>query len=324
MGAAMLLLAAADVGATQIFVASYDDGAGNRGIARLQAGTGTNLGLFNSGAAPSTGPWRRLVFGADQTSDGNRELFLGTDVDGTLVFNGLTGVYTGNQLGTAGNIRQMATNPVNNDHYYTSFGKGFIGRLDSTNADKPGSGQIDDNFVPAGSLTFAVAIGPDGKVYAVDNGTLVRYGTAGGAAENSSAIWGGLEIGAMNFGPDLSGDGKSELYLTNFSTGTVDVVNVLANPASWTVMTDAVTGLSTPIGFNFIQGDMYIAELGAGRVSRYDLVGTTWLASPSPGNVGATFALLNGVQDIAFIPEPSLASVMMVGVAGILMRRRKR
>ena len=106
--------------------------------------------------------------------------------------------------------------------------------------------------------------------------------------------------------------------------GTVDVVNVLANPTSWTVMTDAITGLSTPLGFTFVHDDMYIAELGNNRVLRYDLVGTSWVGLPSPGNTGATFALVTGVQDVAFIPEPSIASVVLVGVAGIFMRRRTR
>jgi len=59
----VVLLAAADAGTTQILVTSFDDGAGNRGVRRLQLGgptDGASLGSFISGAAPSTGAWRRI------------------------------------------------------------------------------------------------------------------------------------------------------------------------------------------------------------------------------------------------------------------------
>jgi hypothetical protein len=100
---------------------------------------------------------------------------------------------------------------------------------------------------------------------------------------------------------------------------------VLSNPSSWTPLPNAVTGLNTPVGFAFQDNNMYIAENGANRIDRYRLVGTSWVASPSVGNSGATFASLTDVQDI-LIPIPESSTQVMFALSGtmLLLRRLRK
>lgn len=280
---------------------------------------GSSHGSFVSGISPAS-PYRRIVFGADVTGDGTNDLYVGTDSDAIRVFNGTSGVFFHTLGGTATSLRQLAVDPSNYDLYYTAASSLKIGRRDATEAAKPGTGQTGDTFVPVSGGTFSVTIGPDGKVYSVDGATLSRYSTAGGAAENTFAL--STSVGAMNFGPDFSGDNLPELYLTQFGTGNIRVIDVFTNPGSWADLGNAVTGLSVPLGLSFIDNDLYVAENGAGRIDRYRLTGGSWLAAPSVGNSGAMFAALADVQDVFIIvPEPSVAMLLVLGSAFWFRRR---
>jgi len=281
---------------------------------------GANQGSFISGATSSN--FRRLTFGADRTGDGTNDLYVGDDtIGGIRIFNGVSGAFDHSYSPSpGGQIRELAVDPTNLSLYYANLSR--IGRRAADESFAPGTGQTGDTFV-SGSSMFSVIIGPDLKVYLLEGATLRRFSTAGGTAEKSQAVTCTL-CSHLEFGQDVTGDGLPELYASDFSGGQIRVFNVLANPSSWTQLSDAIAfgGTANPVGFAFHDDDMYVALTTAGRIARYRWSGSSWNALPSPGNTGDTFATLAGAQDVFFpIPEPMSASLVL---AAALLLWRKR
>lgn len=143
-----------------------------------------------------------------------------------------------------------------------------------------------------------VAVGPDGRLYVSSHSSdgasdrVLRIDLASGeysvfVAEDPSTAGvdesGGLaDLGGMAFGPDATGDGVSDLYLSSrdtnqvllFDGGNGQFVRAFVADDSATPDIDESGGLSEPAGLVFdSQGRLYVSSGGTNAVLRYGPLG---------------------------------------------------
>lgn len=302
------------------------------GITQFQTGgggDGTNLGSFITGGAGGT--YRRMVFGADRTGDSVSDLFVSTDSASIKIFNGVTGAFDHTLAGTSySGLRSLAVDSSNNDLYLAAFGPFKVARYAANETDKPAPLKSNADFITdatnQSNNVIGVRVGPDGKVYTAFSSNLYRYGTSG-ALEKTVAI-SSSTISTMVFGPDVTSDGKLEMYVVDTANTKVRVFDVLSNPASWTELANAKTGFTAPVSVAFDGNDMYMSDYTAGTISRYQLSGGSWVNNPKAGNSGAIFASgLSTIQDLVFVPaavpEPATGGVLLLSCVGLALRRQR-
>jgi DNA-binding beta-propeller fold protein YncE len=108
----------------------------------------------------------------------------------------------------------------------------------------------------------------------------------------------------------LAFDSSSNLYVANYSNGTIDKYDSSGN------RTVFATGFSNPYGLSFdSSGNLFMADIGAGIIYKYDTLGN-----------GSIFA--SGLSQPAFIatqvPEPATLLLLGLGARLCLMAPPRR
>lgn len=169
--------------------------------------------------------------------------------------------------------------------------------------------------VTAGNIVYALAVGPDGSLYA--GGT---FSTAGGGAVNKIAKWNGSAWSALGsglngdvFGMGVGPDGS--LYVGGaFTTAGGGAANYIAkwDGSAWSAlgsgMNSAVVAFAFGIDGSLYAGGSFTTAGGgpANRIAKWN--GSTWSALGS--------GLDSAVNDIAVAPDGSLYAIGSFTTAG--------
>jgi len=158
-----------------------------------------------------------------------------------------------------------------------------------------------------------IAIGPDGGIYVADqaNGVIDRFDAGSGNYIDQFVTSGGFgslfaPIGVA-FGPD------GNLYVSDYGGGNLSFINAYGGPNSATPGAflgqfvapgyGPETGLNSPGGITFHDGNLYVADSGNGSIDEFN--GSTGVFTPfvPPGNPPSP---LVNPQDLAFGPDGDL------------------
>jgi hypothetical protein len=198
---------------------------------------------------------------------------------------------------------------------------------------------------------FDVAFGPDGHLYVTNRGALGAGGKPGmnllrfegplsgnpGAplptVGNTGALYAILsgQPTSLTFGPDRNGDGESDLYVSH--NGAADRLAVISGPlgpsAGAALGPFLVTGVDTPVGLEFRDGELFLAAFGqpepngpADELRVYDASGNlarvfapTGAEPPDPANG----LLLTDPTEFLFILDPHSVPALGRGPFAILL-----
>lgn len=235
-------------------------------VYRFDGTTGAFTDVFVATGSGGLDTPRALIFGPDGNGDGNRDLYISSaQTDSVLRYDGMTGAFI-------------------------------------------------DAFVPSGSGGLndptAIVFGPDGNLYVASGAhtdfynSILRYNGTTGTFMNVFVPAGsaGLTLAptaGVIFGPDVNGDGTSDLFVSN---GEVD--EVLAYSGSngsflQKYLTPGLGGLNDPKGLLFDHdGNLLVVNNGDYSVLRFgassQAVFTVSLSEPSAMPVTVDFLTANG------------------------------
>ncbi|MGD0389876.1 MAG: PEP-CTERM sorting domain-containing protein, partial [Tepidisphaeraceae bacterium] len=131
--------------------------------------------------------------------------------------------------------------------------------------------------------------------------------TTSGATVNAALV-SGLDY---PFGIAVSEDG-SDLFVTNFHGNTIGEYTT----SGATVNAALVSGLDYPDGIALSGSDLFVVSQLGDTIGEYTTSGATVNAD--------LISVLQAPQGIAVVvPEPAIGALLLIGGAGILMRRRR-
>ncbi len=269
-------------------------------IERFVGGTGAALGVFASagGMASPTG----LTFGPDRNADGIDDLYVSNEGNNSVVaFSGADGsslgVVVASGLGGLSGAQDVAIGPDGNI-YVTSFNTDQVLRYTPAGA-----------FI--GSFATAFSDGPSGIVFLDDGDAVVanrnndrinRYdGGVPFLGVFAQVTADGLNCASfLTFGPDQTGDGVPELFVSAYHQ---DVVKRF-NGATGAYINDfATTGLDGPKDLLFgPDGHLYVASSNNDKVVRFNgatgafidnFVGGIWPTNGLNQPIGLAFSTDN-------------------------------
>ncbi len=273
---------------------------GYREVVRFDGETGAPLGVF--AAAEELAGTRDIAFGPD----GN--LYVTDNVQSRVVrFNGTTGefidVFVTSRAGGLHTARGLAFGP-DGDLYVASGESHEIMQYNGA------SGSYVRTFVTAGSgglnapqaLTFH-----DGYLYASSGpnqtASILRYDASSGEFVDAFVPAGsaGLTVvvsGGLTFGPDVNGDGKSDLWASSGLSDEVLVFDGATGEYLQTAASPASGGLDGPAGLAFDpDNNLYVVGTQNRSILRYGLESqaafTVSLSSPSGVQVTVDFTSVN-------------------------------
>ncbi len=334
----------------QVDAGATFDGSATAIFVDALTGSGTVAIGGNSGAIPGPGLTIGVDNGSgtfagtivDSTPDGNQfsltKTGAGTQVlTGTNTYTGVTTVNAGALHVGSGGSGTTGTGDVNIQSGGTLLGTGVVQGANFTSADgstiHAGDGTAAGDF---GTLNFTPATG--GGTVSLQGGVVLGIGTA----TNQAAIdplFGGNEVGTAGYISYVNDVSRSQ----GLGSGSHDLLafNTAGNAADYTLDFLTTSGTLQVVGSGFAaeQGQIFNlldwSGISGGNTPSFGLVGTNYRSGGSGGGILdlpdiSSFGLVWDVSQfsasgiIVVVPEPGRMSLIGLGLAAALLRRRRR
>jgi len=302
--------------ASELFVGNFF---GNQSdVLRFNGSTGA----FETVFVPNGSGTLTFPLGAAFGADGN--LYVSnSDNDRVLRYNGVTGAFLNTFASGVADAAGMKFGPDGNLYVVDSDDPGSVTKLNGT------TGALISTLTGGGlSDPEGITFGPDGNIYVANGTDIVRFNGLTGAFMNIFVTAGS---GGLTGGRDVTFGADGNLYAT--SSGTTG--GVLKYNGSTGAFLGAFVGpgsaLFLPRGLVFGPDiNLYVANFGVGDVLRFNgstgaFIDTFVPTGAGPANAalgGPTFLLFQDVSAAA-TPEPSTLCFFGIGLAGLLIAKRK-
>lgn len=302
--------------ASELFVGNFFGDASD--VLRFNGATGA----FESVFIPNGSGTLTFPLGAAFGADGN--LYVSnSDNDRVLRYNGVTGAFLNTFASAVEDAAGMKFGPDGNLYVVDSTDPGSVTKLNGT------TGALISTLTGGGlSDPEGITFGPDGNIYVANGNDIVRFNGVTGAFMSIfvTAGSGGLQAGRdVTFGPD------GNLYATSsgvtggvlkYSGATGAFLGAFVGPTS---------DLFEPRGLVFgPDNNLYVANFGIGDVLRFNGSTGAFIDTFVPTGAGPAGAALGGPTFLLFedvssasAPEPSTLCFLGIGLAGLLIARRR-